>query len=265
MKKPMKLRMSLLENAYDSINESLRKTIEAEADLKAWKFALLLMVQSIELLMKERLFRGHPLLVYEDVDRRTRTVSLARALTRINSLGVALTPNEVANVEKAIRLRNEIQHYEFEVTVADATNLYSRLFEFATSFLHDHLGSELHEEIDPELWDREAELMEVFKREFVPYQGQTVTRDWPARVRAAQSITRLTLGDGVHERLRYGEEPGLLERVPGYAREPCHDCAVLSGQYHVLDCDLEECPRCGGQLITCGCEIGEPDFDDIGD
>ena len=33
----------------------------------------------------------------------------------------------------------------------------------------------------------------------------------------------------------------------------CHDCNVAVGGFHHPGCDMEECPRCGGQLISCGC------------
>ena len=34
---------------------------------------------------------------------------------------------------------------------------------------------------------------------------------------------------------------------------PCHDCDAREGQLHQLGCDMECCPKCGGQLISCGC------------
>jgi hypothetical protein len=36
-------------------------------------------------------------------------------------------------------------------------------------------------------------------------------------------------------------------------RETCHDCGVKEGELHQPGCDMERCPFCGGQLITCDC------------
>jgi len=33
----------------------------------------------------------------------------------------------------------------------------------------------------------------------------------------------------------------------------CHDCGCREGELHQFGCDMERCPFCGGQLITCNC------------
>ncbi len=35
----------------------------------------------------------------------------------------------------------------------------------------------------------------------------------------------------------------------------CHDCGVAPGNYHHPSCDMERCPKCGEQLISCPCEM----------
>jgi len=48
----------------------------------------------------------------------------------------------------------------------------------------------------------------------------------------------------------------VFDRVPFKPDNPewlCIDCEASEGQIHDLGCDTETCPRCGRQLIGCGC------------
>jgi hypothetical protein len=44
----------------------------------------------------------------------------------------------------------------------------------------------------------------------------------------------------------------LMDAVPNNGGR-CGDCGVASGGRHHPGCDMEKCPRCRGQLISCGC------------
>jgi len=61
----------------------------------------------------------------------------------------------------------------------------------------------------------------------VLFNGTEMAADWPARIEAAQELHRYSIGEMSYERIPYGRETG------GPFPEPCHDCGVLRGQYHV--------------------------------
>jgi hypothetical protein len=38
----------------------------------------------------------------------------------------------------------------------------------------------------------------------------------------------------------------------------CYRCGVAPGELHAPDCEVERCPYCGGQLVSCECRRRPP-------
>ena len=144
VKPAVHLTLSLIENAYSFLNQSLRHYRKASRPVSDWPFAMLHITQASELMLKKLLSDFHPILICENVDRPRHTVSLEQALTRLEALGVSVGQKEKLNICRAANYRNRVVHYEFELNKFEWTNIYAQLFEFLHFFHHKHLKSEIH-------------------------------------------------------------------------------------------------------------------------
>lgn len=57
----------------------------------------------------------------------------------------------------------------------------------------------------------------------------------------------------------YGRERGWGRTVP----DRCGDCGVAHGGWHHPGCDLQRCPVCAGQMLSCGCRFDEDEPDEL--
>lgn len=96
------------------------------------------------------------------------------------------------------------------------------------------------------------------EKKFVEYNGTQVIEGWPSKIEAAQDETTYIIGGIEYRRLPYGQEGDDW----GADSHPCHDCAVIKGQLHVPGCDVERCPSCRGQALSCDCDYEGDDEDD---
>jgi hypothetical protein len=57
------------------------------------------------------------------------------------------------------------------------------------------------------------------------------------------------IDDKPYKRIKYGDEDDDWDS----GNHKCGDCGTKEGEYHHIGCDIEVCPKCGFQLITCDC------------
>ena len=81
-------------------------------------------------------------------------------------------------------------------------------------------------------------------------------------LQAAQAKMTFTIGGKAHPRIACGYERGesgdyVLDsafETDGTDKSVCVQCGAPSGFLHLLGCESEQCPRCGGQALGCSCK-----------
>lgn len=145
-----KIQFSLVENAQDSINQAI--------DLLAWKESkgegsqlkrsILSIAHAVELLLKERLRRENPALIWEDVDKypsiEARTVTVDKAISRLRKIvGVNVSESDERLLKALRNTRNAIEHFEWHTTVSEAKLIVGSALSFALHFASENLGQDL--------------------------------------------------------------------------------------------------------------------------
>lgn len=84
-----------------------------------------------------------------------------------------------------------------------------------------------------------------------PKENRAKWQTWQSkRVELSQRVKVYEIAGESYERESYN---------PDYEVESCHDCGVKRGMFHIPGCDMERCPKCRGQSISCDCDGLEDD------
>lgn len=142
----MKIEFDLLANATDSITQAIELLAwkDEPNEARRLKQAVLAVAHGVELLLKERLRRVHPALIWENVDKfpalSARTVTVDSALNRLSRIGGLQFLEEDSALITSLRdTRNAIEHYAWKTTKAEADRIVGQALGFALYFAKDEL------------------------------------------------------------------------------------------------------------------------------
>jgi hypothetical protein len=143
----LKIEFDLLANATDSITQAIELLAwkDEPSDARRLKQAVLAVAHGVELLLKERLRRVHPVLIWENVDRfpslSARTVTVDTALSRLVRIGGLTSLDDDSELISSLRdTRNAIEHYSWTTTKAEAERIIGQALGFALHFAKQELG-----------------------------------------------------------------------------------------------------------------------------
>ena len=140
------IKLSLLDNSHAFLNEAVTYALFAQDDARKWQFAILNLVQSLELSLKSLLNDIQPILVYKNVDNPRDTVGPLQALDRLNHPcidGAKFSEMERRRIKQAIDLRNQMTHSEFVLKPKYATAKFFNIFGFVALFQARHFECEI--------------------------------------------------------------------------------------------------------------------------
>ncbi len=162
-----KIKFNLVENAKDSLAHAVEHLTRPEeptpSDLKR---AILDVAHVVELILKERVRRIHRAFIWENVDKypslKAQTIGMGKAVSRLLNLeGIALTKDSKKTLSTCRRIRNRIEHFEFEIELKEARAIVGRMLSFIFTFAKSYLEIDLETDFKED--DRWSELIHIYE------------------------------------------------------------------------------------------------------
>jgi len=247
-------KFNLLENALDSLRQGIAFALKDNPTQSELKLSVLLIAQSVELLLKERLKREHWSLVFSKIDQagnpNAHTVTIEDAIKRLDQIAhVKMDEEERDTVSLLSEIRNRIQHYEIEVTFEEVLSKSHAAIAFTTRFLKDEFESDIRDYLNNDDIQRLSRIENAIVH---------------LRAIAEENI----------EKIRSENEPTSSSERAYWQFEviTCPECwedyYVFSPDSHISQCQLckheggfVECDRCGFQAPSGSMEFHSEDED----
>lgn len=164
------IKFDLINNAKDSLHHAIEHLTDPDGirgrDLK---IAIRDIAHVIELLLKEKLRRIHPAFIYQDIDKyqlpEASTITTDKAIERIFKFaGIVLGDDSKKTITSCRKIRNAIEHYEFELNPKEAKGIIGRMLSFIFDFSKRYLELDLEGEFrKDDTWKALVEIYEFWE------------------------------------------------------------------------------------------------------
>ena len=220
----MESNQSLLTSAKQFLIEALGNHRDRKRN-----FAILHAVTAAELVLKERLARIHPTLIFKNIDaasfRGVQTISLSNLPQRLINLDVRVEPKEAELITTFAKWRNQIVHHMplFDKKAADKQ--LPRLLDFLAVFLRRELDTPLEDFLPKSLYRTASALLREWER---------IVQEARAQAQAEGGVLSEACPDcGAAEVLCLRDEKRVF----------CHLCATKQYRY-------DRCTQCGRITVS---------------
>jgi hypothetical protein len=160
------IHLSILDNSHAFFIEAIEKVVIAQEETRNWQFAVLHLIQSLELTLKEALRKIHPVFIYDDIEKRTNTITISKALSRIQDPAIGniqFTEHQKSGIKSAIHIRNAFVHSELHLTPQHAEANFFIVFELLVEIQKTILGYDIREIVPDELLAKIIEIEQTKK------------------------------------------------------------------------------------------------------
>lgn len=237
----MELKLNLLENSYDFLDNALHYYNWAnqddgheleQADLntkKKWKTSFIFLVQSFELLLKEVLNRINPILIYENIDipitDNSKTISFQKSIQRISNLkNNLISLEQIQFILKCGEIRNQYTHYKVEYNSIQIKKKFCKLLEIYHYIHNKVIKSKVIISNINSFYYKDA-LKKA--KDFYVFRGIELTKKELEKFqKEIENNSKYNYyydnEDNLYPRIKWGDETEFLTKEKGYSENYIH-------------------------------------------
>lgn len=248
--KPKTYELDLLENGLDFVRSGIEIFYSRKTPRPcAHKYAILHVFSGMLLLLKERLARIKPSLVFVDETKAgtpgAKTTNYHKTFDRLKAHGVVTNQAKRYVLDRVQILRNEIEHYKVELSLTESREVIGEMVSFIHGFCIDELNIFIEDKLPQRVLDQFYELKGVGDN-----MSELIAKDAAAEAEADEKYFRqfedqyAAMSPG--ELLRHATT--AVEDVP---RHWCHACKKKTLIYLEVGACINPGCRATFQLDIC--------------